>query len=43
MYVDMVNHEFAANSTSEIRYPLLNNVEDMLKVIHQEKKGKNID
>lgn len=43
MYVDMVNREFAANSTSEIRYPLLDNVEDMLKVIHQEKKGKDID
>ena len=43
MYVDMVNREFAANSTSETRYPLLDNVEDMLKVIHQEKKGKDID
>lgn len=43
MYVDMVNREFAANSTSETRYPLLDNIEDMLKVIHQEKKGKDID
>lgn len=43
MYVDMVNREFAANSTSKTRYPLLDNVEDMLKVIHQEKKGKDID
>ena len=43
MYVDMVNREFAANSTSETRYPLLDNVEDMLKVIHQEKKEKDID
>lgn len=43
MYVDMVNREFAANSTSETRYPLLDNIEDMLKVIHQEKKEKNID
>lgn len=43
MYVDMVNREFATNSTSETRYPLLDNVEDMLKVIHQEKKGKDID
>lgn len=43
MYVDMVNREFAANSTSETRYPLLDNVEDMLNVIHQEKKGKDID
>ena len=43
MYIDMVNREFAANSTSETRYPLLDNVEDMLKVIHQEKKGKDID
>lgn len=43
MYVDMVNRKFAANSTSETRYPLLDNVEDMLKVIHQEKKGKDID
>lgn len=41
--VDMVNREFAANSTSETRYPLLDNIEDMLKVIHQEKKGKDID
>ena len=43
MYVDMVNREFAANSTSETRYPLLDNVEDILNVIHQEKKGKDID
>lgn len=43
MYVDMVNREFAANSTSETRYPLLDNIEDMLKVIHQEKKEKDID
>lgn len=43
MYVDMVNREFAANSTSETRYPLLDNVEDMLNIIHQEKKGKDID
>jgi hypothetical protein len=34
---------FAANSTSETRYPLLDNIEDMLKVIHQEKKEKDID
>lgn len=34
IYVDMVNREFAANSTSETRYPLLDNIEDMLKVIH---------
>lgn len=43
MYVDMANREFAANSTSETRYPLLDNIEDMLKVIHQEKKEKDID
>lgn len=43
IYVDMVNREFAANSTSETRYPLLDNIEDMLKVIHQEKKEKDID
>lgn len=27
----------------ETRYPLLDNIEDMLKVIHQEKKEKDID
>ena len=42
MYVDMVKQEFAASSTSTKRYPLKNNIEDMLKIIHQE-KGLNID
>lgn len=37
MYVDMVKQEFAASSTSIKRYPLQLNIEDMLKVIHQEK------
>jgi len=41
MYVDMVKKEFAANSTSSKRYPLKDNIEDMLKIIHQE-KGLNV-
>lgn len=36
MYVDMVNREFAKSSTSSKRYPLLDNIEDMLEVIHRE-------
>lgn len=36
MYVDMVNKEFAESSTSSKRYPLLDNIEDMLEVIHRE-------
>ena len=42
MYVDMVKQEFAASSTSINRYPLQSNIEDMLKIIHQE-KGLSID
>lgn len=42
MYVDMVKREFATNSTSAIRYPLLDNIEDMLDTIHHE-RGKRID
>ena len=42
MYVDMVKREFATNSTSAIRYPLLDNIEDMLNTIHYE-RGKRID
>lgn len=36
MYVDMVNKEFAKSSTSSKRYPLLDNIENMLEVIHRE-------
>lgn len=38
MYVDMVEGLFARSSTSNVRYPLSNNVEDMLAVIHSEKE-----
>ena len=38
MYVDMVNEQFARCSTSVNRYPLLDNIEDMLAVIHSEKE-----
>ena len=34
MYVDMVKREFAKSSTAVSRYPLLENVEDMLEIIH---------
>ena len=36
MYIDMVKREFAKSSTSVNRYPLLNNIEDMLAEIHKE-------
>lgn len=36
MYIDMVNKEFAKSSTSSKRYPLLDNIEDMLEVIRRE-------
>ena len=38
MYVDMVNEQFARCSTAITRYPLLDNVKDMLAVIHSEKE-----
>lgn len=42
MYIDMVERQFAASSTSSIRHSLEDNVEDMLKIIHQE-KGLDIE
>jgi MoaA/NifB/PqqE/SkfB family radical SAM enzyme len=33
MYIDLVKEQFALNSTSEQRYNLLNNIEDMFKII----------
>lgn len=38
MYVDMVKKEFAKSSTSDIRYPLKEDVRDMLEVIHKERE-----
>ena len=37
MYVDLVERQFAKTSTSTERYPLLNNIDDMFKII----KGGN--
>ena len=38
MYVDMVKKEFAKSSTSKTRYPLKEDVRDMLEVIHTERE-----
>lgn len=38
MYVDGVKQEFAKTSTSPTRYNLLNNIDDMFKVIKEEQK-----
>lgn len=38
MYVDMVNEQFARSSTSDTRYPLLEDVREMLDVIHKERE-----
>lgn len=38
MYVDMVKREFAKSSTSETRYSLKEDVQDMLKVIHKKRE-----
>jgi MoaA/NifB/PqqE/SkfB family radical SAM enzyme len=37
MYVDMVNKQFARCSVSDKRYKLLDNIEDMFKIIKEEK------
>lgn len=36
MYVDLVNKQFAKTSTSNKRYPLLSNIDDMFKIIREE-------
>ena len=36
MYVDLVNEQFAKTSTSNKRYPLLSNIDDMFKIIKDE-------
>jgi len=36
MYVDLVNEEFAKNSTSEMRYNLMGNIVDMFNTVHIE-------
>ena len=36
MYVDLVNKQFAKTSTSNKRYPLLSNIDDMFKIIKEE-------
>lgn len=38
MYVDMIEGMFAQSSTSYVRYPLSDNIENMLAVIHSEKE-----
>lgn len=38
MYIDAVEGKFAQNSTSEVRYDLLNNIEDMFKIIKEERE-----
>ena len=38
MYVDMVKEQFARCSTADIRYPLLEDVREMLEVIHKERE-----
>ncbi len=37
-YIDLVKGEFAKNSVSDERYPLLDNIDDMFKRIQNEKK-----
>ena len=39
MYVDLVKKEFAKTSTSENRYKLLDNIEDMFSIIKGENYG----
>lgn len=36
MYVDLVNREFASSSTSSIRYDLLDNIDDMFRMVQNE-------
>lgn len=36
MYIDLVNNQFAKNSTSTIRYDLLDNIDDMFKIVKEE-------
>ena len=33
MYVDLVEREFAVSSTSSIRYPLMESIEDMFEKV----------
>lgn len=40
MYVDLVNEQFAKTSTSNKRYPLLSNIDDMFKIIKGEEKNE---
>ena len=39
MYIDLVEKKFAKNSTSQIRYELLDNVEDIFNVVRNESKN----
>lgn len=41
MYVDLVKKQFARTSTSTTRYDLLDNIDDMFKVIKNENKSEN--
>ena len=35
MYVDAVNHEFAVSSVSTKRYPLMDDIADMFKIVKE--------
>jgi len=37
MYIDAVKQEFARNSTATIRYPILDNIDDMFNIVKAEK------
>lgn len=37
MYIDMVNQKFAKNSIAETRYDLMDNIDDMLAIVKQER------
>ena len=41
MYIDLVEKKFAVSSTSSVRYNLLDNIEDMFKVVKEEVNGKD--
>lgn len=39
LYVDLINRQYASNSTSDLRFPLLNSMDNMFNIIRR----KNID
>jgi hypothetical protein len=40
MYIDMVEGEFALSSTSRTRYPITENIDDMFKIVKEEKTSE---